>query len=608
MRPRIVIVTTSAQTLWSFFQGQIRFMALEGFDIQTISSPGRELDECRRSTGVKMHEVAMQRRISPFADAVALWKLTRKLRQLRPDIVHTHTPKAGLLGTIAAMLAGVPIRIYTINGLRFSTSVGFQRILLAAADKLGCLFATEILCVSETLRQQAIALGICPAHRVRTLGFGGSHGVDLSKFDPDQRNSVDRALVRLQYGLPQDALVLGYIGRVVWDKGIATLAAAWRMLRDEFPNLRLLLCGQIEAGDPLPPELLEELRGNLRVHLTGENRDDMPAVYAAIDICILASYREGLPNSVLESQAMRLPVIATRIPGTVDAVQEGVTGLLVEPGDQWTLARALNLLIEDPELRQRLGAAGRAFVGQRFDEQMISGLLAAEYRRLLSHAFPAESSDSELAQRGSPLDKALKRTLDIVAASLGLVAVSPLLPLIAMMVRRNTRSTALFRQVRTGLRGKSFVLFKFRTMTEARGKDGSLLPDDKRLTAFGRFLRATSLDELPQLVNVLKGEMSLVGPRPLLPEYLPRYNTHQRRRHELKPGITGWAQVKGRNALNWEQKLELDVWYVDHRSFLLDIRILWQTLLRVIRRDGISWDGHATMPEFMGNARTTDGQ
>jgi lipopolysaccharide/colanic/teichoic acid biosynthesis glycosyltransferase len=159
----------------------------------------------------------------------------------------------------------------------------------------------------------------------------------------------------------------------------------------------------------------------------------------------------------------------------------------------------------------------------------------------------------------------------------------------------------LFRQLRIGHREKVFTFLKFRTMTDVRDQTGKLLADEHRLTALGRFLRSTSLDELPQLWNVLKGDMSLVGPRPLLPEYLPRYTAFQRRRHEVRPGVTGWVQVNGRNSLTWEQKFELDVWYVDHRSLWLDARILWMTVLQVLRREGISQAGHATMPEFVGS-------
>ncbi len=194
----------------------------------------------------------------------------------------------------------------------------------------------------------------------------------------------------------------------------------------------------------------------------------------------------------------------------------------------------------------------------------------------------------------------LKRVVDIVGATLALVLLAPLLLSIAVLVRLKLGSPVLFRQVRPGLHGKPFVIYKFRTMTDARDANGVLLPDEQRLTRFGQFLRSTSLDELPELLNVLKGEMSLVGPRPLLMEYLERYTPEQARRHEVKPGITGWAQIHGRNAISWEEKLRLDVWYVDNWSLGLDFRILLITLWKVLRREGISAEGHATMPQFVG--------
>lgn len=194
----------------------------------------------------------------------------------------------------------------------------------------------------------------------------------------------------------------------------------------------------------------------------------------------------------------------------------------------------------------------------------------------------------------------LKRVMDIVGASLGLVLLSPVMLVVAVVIRLSMCSPVLFRQVRPGLRGKPFTMYKFRTMLDLRDEQGELLPDGLRLTPVGRFLRKTSLDELPELYNVLKGEMSLVGPRPLLMEYLERYSPEQARRHEVKPGITGWAQVNGRNVLTWDEKFALDVWYVDHWSLWLDIKILFRTVWRVLRREGISFEGHATMPEFKG--------
>lgn len=195
----------------------------------------------------------------------------------------------------------------------------------------------------------------------------------------------------------------------------------------------------------------------------------------------------------------------------------------------------------------------------------------------------------------------MKRSFDFIIALLALLVLAlPLLSLI-WLVRQKLGSPVFFRQVRPGLRGKPFEMVKFRTMTDERGPDGELLPDAMRLTPFGRFLRASSLDELPELWNVVKGEMSLVGPRPLLMEYLPLYSPEQARRHEVRPGVTGWAQVNGRNALNWEEKFQLDLWYIDNQSLWLDMRILCLTLRKVLVREGISAAGEATMSKFTGS-------
>ena len=197
----------------------------------------------------------------------------------------------------------------------------------------------------------------------------------------------------------------------------------------------------------------------------------------------------------------------------------------------------------------------------------------------------------------------IKRTFDILISLAALLLLWPVLLVLAVLVRVKLGPPALFRQQRPGLHGRPFTMLKFRTMTGARDAQGNLLPDAERLPSFGRSLRSTSLDELPELINVLAGDMSLVGPRPLLMRYLDRYTPEQMRRHEVRPGITGWAQVNGRNAITWDQKFALDIWYVEHQSLRLDLRILWLTVRNVLRREGISQAGEATMEEFLG---TTD--
>jgi len=240
-----------------------------------------------------------------------------------------------------------------------------------------------------------------------------------------------------------------------------------------------------------------------------------------------------------------------------------------------------------------------------FQAERIWEALYEEYARLLSERAAMKEELTTRKRHGqAPAHRTqrtkgvAKRLVDFTGAAAGLLILAPLMAAVAAAVRAAMGSPVLCRQKRTGLGERKFELLKFRTMTEQRGPDGRLLPDEARLTPLGRFLRRWSLDELPQLWNVLRGEMSLVGPRPLPPEYLPRYTAFQRRRHEVKPGITGWAQVNGRNALTWEEKFELDVWYVEHQSLWLDLRILWKTLVEVLRGEGINYPGFATMPRF----------
>ena len=200
----------------------------------------------------------------------------------------------------------------------------------------------------------------------------------------------------------------------------------------------------------------------------------------------------------------------------------------------------------------------------------------------------------------------MKRLFDFLLSMVLILVLCPVMLTVALVVRMKMGSPVLFRQQRPGYKGVPFFVYKFRTMTGEKGKDGELLSDEQRLPMFGKFLRKTSLDELPQLFNVLKGDLSFVGPRPLLMEYLPLYNAEQARRHDVKPGITGWAQINGRNAISWNEKFKLDIWYVDNRSFSIDLKILWMTAMKIFKRDGVSAEGHVTMPRFTGNNEEQD--
>jgi glycosyltransferase involved in cell wall biosynthesis len=285
---------------------------------------------------------------------------------------------------MAAWAAGVKVRLYTIHGLPLVTRAGLQRRVLRWAEKLACAMATGVYCVSRSVRDLAAAEGIRAADRVGVLGDGSCSGVDLERFDPARYGAAARRETRARYGIPEEAALIGYAGRLVRDKGIGELSEAWASLRDSFPAAHLLLCGKCEPQDPVPGPALRRLESDPRVHLTGGFVDDMPCMYAAMDVCVLPSYREGLSTVVLECAAMRTPVAATRIPGCIDLIEDGVTGLLAPARDARALAEATARLLRDPELGRRLAGAAREFVAARYSEQRVSGLLAEEYRRLLA--------------------------------------------------------------------------------------------------------------------------------------------------------------------------------------------------------------------------------
>jgi glycosyltransferase involved in cell wall biosynthesis len=377
-------MTTAPEALAYFLSEQIRLLAAQGYEVHSVSSPGLDEVTGGRSLDSAHHQIPMRRTISPIKDLQSLYFIWRLFLKIRPDIVQTHTPKAGLLGMIAACCARVPVRIYTINGLPIRVQGPLGAVVLSFTERLACALSTEVVCVSRSVRRLAIGYRFCGKEKCRVLGDGGSHGVDIHRFDGQLRGARDRGAVRRKYGIPDDAVVIGYIGRIVPAKGINELAVAWNLLRGNCQQTRLLLCGYREPDHPMDGDLFEQLRADPRVHITGERVLDMPSMYAAMDIVVLPTYCEGLPNVVLEAGAMRLPVIATRVPGCVDAVRDGITGLLVPPKNGEALADALKSLIEDPERRNDMGRAARNFIAKRFSEARISHLVLTKYTELMS--------------------------------------------------------------------------------------------------------------------------------------------------------------------------------------------------------------------------------
>ena len=366
-----------------FVAGQVGFMAQRRFDISVITAPGEHLQDFAEREGVAAYALEMPRRITPFRDLVTVAQMYRRFRRIRPAIVHAHTPKGGLLGMIAAWLARVPVRIYHIRGLPFVTASGRQRMLLRATERIACALANHVLCVSHSVRRVAISERVCNAEKVHVLLGGSGNGVDAAgRFHPE-RWTPSRDDVRQRYCIPNDAVVIGFVGRLVKDKGLAELVEAWRVLRDENPRLHMLIIGDFEPRDPVPLSAADVLRTDRRIHMVGWERNT-PPFYAAMDLFVLPSHREGFSNVLLEASSMGLPVATTNIPGCIDAVDDGVTGTIVPPRDGRALISAIRAYAGDAELRRRHGRAGREKVLRDFRREAIWAALYDEYRGLLT--------------------------------------------------------------------------------------------------------------------------------------------------------------------------------------------------------------------------------
>lgn len=356
-------------------------MKARGIEFHAISSSGAYLNKFAASEEVTVHAVEISRHITPLKDLLSAIHLWKRFRLIRPTIVQAHTSKAGILGMIAAWLARVPIRIYHNHGMALLSERGSKRALLWWCERLACFLAHEVIYVAESVRDAALDQGLCPPDKARVIR--SINGLDAAgRFNPRKVGESARTETRRKQGIPADALVIGFVGRIFWVKGITELVRAWDHLSKLFDSLHLLVVGAVDSRVPAPQEVIEQLKNNPRIHLTGFV-EETPPYYAAMDLLVLPSHHEGLGYVLLEASSMQLPVVGTRIPGILDAVCDGVTGILVEPGDSVALSNAISTYLIDPELRRKHGLAGREYVSCKFCQEQVWESLYQGYRRLL---------------------------------------------------------------------------------------------------------------------------------------------------------------------------------------------------------------------------------
>lgn len=376
--PKICLAITSPLSA-RFLQGQVRYLAERGWEVAVISSDGPGLQGLCEREGAKALPVPFAREIAPLADVIALAQLWRSLRAFRPVVVNAGTPKAGLLTTYAAWAAGVPVRIYTVRGLRYEGAQGLRKLLLEACELVACLGSTRVVCVSHSVLEELVSRRLCTRSKARVIGAGSSNGVPAQEIAARLSNTNSKAL-RRELGIPPGAPVLGFVGRFSRDKGLDDLLEAFASLAPRFPDARLLLVGDRDPTAPLPEKVAATLDTHSRILRTGFVEDPFP-YYALMDMLVLPSRREGFPNVVLEAASAALPTIAYRATGSVDAVVDGVTGCLVDQGDREGLAEAIKGYLNDDPRRMAHGLAARERAFRDFQPETIWAGLLREYRQ-----------------------------------------------------------------------------------------------------------------------------------------------------------------------------------------------------------------------------------
>jgi len=375
-QPLIVIGITHPQTCL-VLAGRLRALREAGFRVTLLCAPGKLLDVFRDSEGVETVGIPMERGISPMRDVLTLYRLWRLLRKLRPDVVEFSTPKAGLLGMLAARLAGVRERVYLLRGLKLESTSGLKRMLLCAAERTAAACAHHVLCNSASLTRRACDLGLVSAGKLLLLGEGSSNGVDVARFAPGKSD------VRRRLGLPLNAPVIGFVGRLTRDKGVPELFDAFEGILQARAAAYLLLVGWFdESDDVLSLELRQRIERHPRIVCTGFVEDAAP-YYRAMDVFVLPTWREGMPNAVLEASASGVAVITTWATGARDSVVDGVTGVLIPPGNREAIHDAALGLLGEPERRQRMGTAGRAWVSESFHKEDVLRRVVAFYKGLV---------------------------------------------------------------------------------------------------------------------------------------------------------------------------------------------------------------------------------
>ena len=557
-------------------------MSIDGIDLVILRVPyGNTMGFGRRVWAFVRFALRSTIEAIKVKDADVVFATSTPLTIIIPGYCASRLRAAPLVFEVRDLWPDLPI---AVGALKNPVAVWLARLL----ERFAYRSASHIIALSPGMKDGITAQGI-PEERITMI----PNACDIDLF----RVGTERADALLdRFPFLEGGPVVVYGGTLGLINNVSYLVDLTAAVKPLNPNVRFLICGSGLETDKVTARAaeLDVLNTSLWI-IPPLPKHEMPDLLAAATIAIsvfndVPDMRHNSANKVFDALAAGKPVAVNYGGWQADLLESRGAGLMLSPDDTAAAAQDLVGFLNDTDGLHRAGEQAMALADSRFSRERLAG----EFKSVLERTAAADPASQR--RRGRTLF--FKRLFDVIVSATGLIVLSPILVFIALLIAFKMGRPIFFSQTRPGRNGRPFRLHKFRTMTEVPDGQGAVPADADRLTPLGQFLRRTSLDELPELFNVLIGQMSLVGPRPLLMEYLPYYSSEQARRHDVRPGITGYAQVRGRNALSWEEKFELDTWYVEHLSLGLDLKILWETVGVVLGGKGVSAEGHATMPRF----------
>ena len=582
---KIAFLSTLDSNLYLFRLPIMKELVRQGYAVYALCPSGQYGSIFAQEGIVSLHYPLSRKSLNPLKELTSIWRIYQLCKTHKFDIVNSFMLKPNIYASFCMPFLKKTKLICAVTGVgSFYIDDSLKSRVLKKISQW--LYRFSFFVSEGVVFQNSDDLKLFVNQRIVSKPKSTlikSSGIDTASFSQATVDEEKVKLLKESLQIKNTQTIVLLVARLIVHKGIGEYIESATALKEKYPKTRFLLVGGLDEGNHFSIE--KALLESPSIEHLGE-RDDIKELISLCHFFVLPSYREGVPRTLLEAASMGKAIVTTNVPGCKEVVKNNYNGFLVKAMDSVALAKAMEKLIVDKKLQKTMGEHSREWA-QQFDIHPIVKKYISLYEKVIK-------------QKRKNFYLPMKYFFDKVFALVALLILSPVLLVVSALIYLKMGKPIFFTQRRIGLNDEAFDIYKFRTMSDELDDNGELLEDKHRLRGIGKFIRSSSLDELPQLFNIVKGQMSFIGPRPLLPEYLPLYNREQKKRHLLKPGITGLAQVNGRNAISWEEKFSYDVEYVQEVSLWLDVKIFFKTIAKIIAKEGISSNTSATMEPFQG--------